>query len=98
MPGPGEVSIRISNSTFERNSLNDRFFTTKELKTRGIVITIENSLFQNINLENESMFEFKHNFRLVNFINCTIKENIGFFLEMIPKEMKTLSMFQRIRF
>lgn len=66
MPGPGEVSIRISNSTFERNSLNDRFFTTKELKARGIVITIEDSLFKNINLEKESMFEFKHNFRLVN--------------------------------
>ncbi len=27
-----------------------------------------------------------------------IKESKGFFLEMIPKEMKTLSMFQRIRF
>jgi hypothetical protein len=36
------------------------------------------------------MFEFKHNFRLVNFINCMIDDNKGFFLEMIPKETKTL--------
>ena len=44
------------------------------------------------------MFEFKHNFRLVNFINCMINNNKGFFLEMIPKETKTLQMFQKIRF
>ena len=36
------------------------------------------------------MFEFKHNFRLVNFINCKINDNKGLFLEMIPKETKIL--------
>ena len=97
-PEAGEISIKISNSTFQRISLTNRFFATKELKARGIVITLQETLFQNIDMENGIIFEFKHNFRLVNFINCKINDNKGFFLEMIPKETKTLSMFQKIRF
>jgi hypothetical protein len=89
-PGPGEISIKISNSTFEKISSTNRFFSTKELKARGIVITVQEALFQNIDMQNGIMFEFKHNFRLVNFINCKINDNKGLFLEMIPKETKTL--------
>lgn len=44
-PRSGEISIQISNSTFEKISLKTRFFTTKELKARGIVITVKETLF-----------------------------------------------------
>jgi|LauGreDrversion4_2_1035121.scaffolds.fasta_scaffold08934_4 hypothetical protein len=87
---PGEVSILISNSTFEGIELSEklRFFTTQDLNFRGIILTISDSIFRNNVLEKGYMFEFNHNFRLVIFARNNIQSNIAYFLEMTPSDTK----------
>ena len=51
---------------------------------RDVFLKFESTLFRNNTLDKGYMFEFKHNFRIVVFLNSTMEENQGQMMELTP--------------
>ena len=61
-------------------------FTTQDIKMRNIILVIENTKFIRNIMEKGYLFEFRHNFRQVTFVDCIIENNYGYFLEADPSD------------
>lgn len=68
-----------------------RVFTTNEISYRNITILIYQSSFVNIKLDKGYVFEFKHNFKEVTFLNCTLMNNSGNLIDIIPFNITDLN-------
>lgn len=54
---------------------------TEDINFKGMLMAFKNNIFKNNSLEKGYMFEFKHNFRLATFINCSFTQNKGSIIE-----------------
>ena len=86
MPHPGDIAVIFSDSRFESNILSEklRLFSTQGINLRDAFVKFENTFFRNNTLDKGYMFEFKHNFRIVVFLNSTMEENQGHMMELTP--------------
>ena len=61
-------------------------FTTQDIKMRKIILIIEDTKFLRNFMDKGYLFEFRHNFRQVTFVDCAIEDNNGYFLEADPSD------------
>ena len=88
VPQPGDISVRLTSCVFQGNTLSDklRMFTTQDIKNRNIIFVIQDTKFLRNVIEKGYLFEFRHNFRQVTFVDCIIENNNGYFLEADPSD------------
>jgi hypothetical protein len=86
MPHPGDIAVIFMDSRFESNILSEklRLFSTQGINLRDAFVKFENTVFRNNTLDKGYMFEFKHNFRIVVFLNSTVEDNHGHMMELTP--------------
>jgi hypothetical protein len=86
VPHPGDIAVIFTDSRFESNTLSEklRLFSTQGINLRDAFVKFENTVFRNNTLDKGCMFEFKHNFRIVVFLNSTMEVNYGHMMELTP--------------
>jgi hypothetical protein len=86
LPHPGDIAVIFTDSRFESNTLSEklRLFSTQGINLRDAFVKFEKTIFRNNTLDKGYMFEFKHNFRIVVFLNSTMEVNYGHMMELTP--------------